>query len=540
MNNKKNKAIAFMLMFSIIISIICFVPCEVKATTEVNYKLSINRAPRKKIITNDKEKIIIKLNDGDGVSYVKLEQYINDKDTTILIDTKEGKNVNNVSISSDKSEIQIKSNLFSKENEYIKFKLTVKDGKKSNPNDRVSTFKIKKLSNVKKENSWYAVKDSPRIYYSKNEFKIKGIDNSGIKSIIVKDLNNKKIKVQTSGTGETRDLDINSIVKKDDKYHLLVTVIDNTDMINNEEVVIKAQKYVTKQINNQTLELPGVDRVYFLDTQDKKSNGKISTSDAFIIESDGKYGMIDTSTSNFSSRIQKYIDDLGIKELDFVLLTHMHLDHVGGYTAIAKKTKINNLYIREYNSGTHKGTYEGIVKFANNKKTKIHLVNKGDTTIKLGNYRFQLYNTEQHSVEAAENNENINSITAIAKVNNRKIYFASDIENYKKGDKAKGDEAEINVAKKVGKVDVYKVAHHSYGYKNINNSSEALTYLKPTYSVVTNSKNKLNTVNAHKRIVEYGGTKEENFYYSADGTVILNIEENGNMTFQKLKEEKSI
>ena len=59
--------------------------------------------------------------------------------------------------------------------------------------------------------------------------------------------------------------------------------------------VIEKPGYTTK-LNGHTVKLPtGDDRVYILDTQDRDDkNNRYSTSDAIIIESNGKFAMIDT------------------------------------------------------------------------------------------------------------------------------------------------------------------------------------------------------------------------------------------------------
>ncbi len=284
-----------------------------------------------------------------------------------------------------------------------------------------------------------------------------------------------------------------------------------------------------KQLNGEKITLPAGDKIYFLDVTDH-SNGRPENyykgADAIIIESNGKFGMIDTGIENLAYRVKDALNDLGIKELEFVLITHMHLDHFGGYETVANNVKIKNLFIKESTNPL----YNKITNIAKEQGTTINLVNKGKNKITLGNMNFKLYNCNVHSAEATANNENINSITALAtfKNNNKKIYFAADIMNYG------NDKAESKAAKSVGKVDVYKAAHHSYS--NPNNPQDAINSLKPTYCVVTNAKDRPGTKVAHDRIDNY--VKENNFKYTAYGTVILNVTSSGGISFQQLKEQK--
>ena len=293
-----------------------------------------------------------------------------------------------------------------------------------------------------------------------------------------------------------------------------VTVIDN----------------VVKKLDGKNVTLPTGDKVYFLDTQFKDSS-RVIGSDAFIIESNGKYAMIDTALSSRSSRIEKYLKELNIKELEFVLITHCHSDHVGGYKTVDKQVKIKKLYIKKR---TNETLYNKVIEVAKNSGTEICHVNEvKNQQFTLGNFKFNLYNTVDR-IQNQDINENINSIAALATVNNRTIYFAGDIQN---GTEIKAENITANQVNKdlkaMGKnsIDVYKVAHHSY---NTNNSEEALKSLNPKNAVVTNKKDRSGTTEAAKRINKYITAAKGKMYYTESGTVVLNITEKGNMSFTKL------
>jgi len=116
--------------------------------------------------------------------------------------------------------------------------------------------------------------------------------------------------------------------------------------------------------------------------------------------------------------------------------------------------------------------------------------------------------------------ENANSIAVLAKINNRKIYFSSDIGDYGTF------KAETMVASEIGDIDVYKVAHH--GYVSYNNGLVPLSYLKPEYNIVTNSKEL--SLNAIKRIQNTSPDYKKT-YFTTSGTVILHVAGNGDLEF---------
>lgn len=81
------------------------------------------------------------------------------------------------------------------------------------------------------------------------------------------------------------------------------------------------------------------------------------------------------------------------------------------------------------------------------------------------------------------------------------------------------------------KIDVYKVAHHSY---NPNNKEHALKALNPLHGVVTNHKSRSSTSEARKRILNYTRITSKTLRYTATGTIILTIDFSGSLDFQKL------
>lgn len=303
--------------------------------------------------------------------------------------------------------------------------------------------------------------------------------------------------------------------------------------------VIEKPGYTTK-LNGHTVKLPtGDDRVYFLDTQDYDEKRKAwTTSDAIIIESNGKFAMIDTGLKRSSKRVANYLKNLGAKELEFVLITHAHIDHCGGFEYLANSSgiKIKSVYVKDISKSTSNrmANYTNVVKVAKQNNIKIYNVsNSKYQTMKCGDFSFKLYNTPDRLIKAGKNNkENVNSVTALAKIHGKKLYFAADIVN----DSYVNCNAESIAAKAVGKIDFYKVSHHMY---SPNNSVTAMKFLNPAYAVVTNRKGNVNTSNSRARILNNTKVTDQTLRYTADGTVILTINTEGKFSFNKLAEDKS-
>ena len=82
--------------------------------------------------------------------------------------------------------------------------------------------------------------------------------------------------------------------------------------------------------------LDGVIQIHFLD---------VGQGDSILITSDDGVILIDSSLKNASvtKDICDYIQELGIKEIDYFILTHPHADHIGGAPTIINTFEIKNI-----------------------------------------------------------------------------------------------------------------------------------------------------------------------------------------------------
>ena len=104
-------------------------------------------------------------------------------------------------------------------------------------------------------------------------------------------------------------------------------------------VLEQEEKTVLDSVNERT-----EDRIHYI-----KLNGDTSqSSDAILIESNGHYGLIDSSNKSGDTQygidiqdsasgkaVIEYMAEVGVDHLDFILATHAHSDHIGGIPEIA-------------------------------------------------------------------------------------------------------------------------------------------------------------------------------------------------------------
>ncbi len=216
--------------------------------------------------------------------------------------------------------------------------------------------------------------------------------------------------------------------------------------------------------------------------------------DAILLESNGSFAMVDVGGKEQSGTIKNYLDSYGINKLDFVILTHPHSDHIGGFINLLNSgLKVNTIYTKKYNfndiaalngSTSTRTRYNNTISMANKYNVKVVYVDetiKDGDSISLNGMKVYFLNTIQRLVTKnkttfnyatsnywAGKSENVNSIANLVRVNNRNVLLTSDLNDYNILS------AVVNKANGIisgQRLDVYKVAHHGYhnctGNKNL-------------------------------------------------------------------------
>lgn len=243
----------------------------------------------------------------------------------------------------------------------------------------------------------------------------------------------------------------------------------------------------------------GNDKIHFLNT---------GSSDAILIESNGKFALVDCAEDTDNPRgfaeleldgyedlVLDYLKKNAVGEdgkvtLEFVLGTHCHSDHIGGFDTIIsdkdiivkcaylKEYKESQIYDSEVNNWDNKEVYEQMLSALNNKN--IPIISQMDSTpFRLGNFTITLLNTVDDNSEGKVG-ENDNSLGVLIEKNKTRIFLSGDIDN------VSGDEDKL--APQIGKVDLLKIGHHSYSHSTTTNWLEQLD---PETCVITNDYEKI-------------------------------------------------
>ena len=237
-------------------------------------------------------------------------------------------------------------------------------------------------------------------------------------------------------------------------------------------------------------------------------------SDCILLESDGKFALIDTGEVNHLNKTLAYLDYLGVKTLEFIYITHFHYDHYSGSEAILKIYNVKKFFMQSYSgcdgddgSGNKQPgiddeyhfdanyQFNKILELAKKKCEVVEIISDKTTGVSCGKFDLKLFRTNNYVRQAYEDekqycyhqcvlSENGNSSPAYACVNGKHVFFGSDIADYD----AKIDYlsyVNLNIAKQLNvQMDIYKVPHH--GTSGCN-AKETLAIYKPKHAIITNS-----------------------------------------------------
>lgn len=224
-------------------------------------------------------------------------------------------------------------------------------------------------------------------------------------------------------------------------YKIIIVIISLTFLINNGRIV-----------NNE---------VSILD---------VGQGDSSLIRLKNKNILIDTG-GNINYDISKnilipYFKSVGIKKIDYLVLTHGDYDHMGEAINLVENFKVEKVI---FNCGLYNDLENKLIEVLDKKKIKYYSCIK---ELNIDNNKFHFLQTKEYD------NENENSNVIYTELNGYKFMFMGDA----------GVEKEKDILEKynVSKIDVLKIGHH--GSKTSSDKS-FIDEINPKYSVISVGKN---------------------------------------------------
>lgn len=180
--------------------------------------------------------------------------------------------------------------------------------------------------------------------------------------------------------------------------------------------------------------------------------------------------LIDTGKNEYKikNEVIPYLKSIGIKKIDYLIITHGDEDHIGGSITLINNFQVKNVIL---NKGTFTDLEKELIKNLNKKKIPYQInINK----INLSNHTIYLLNNTKY------NNENDNSIIT---------YFT--YQKYKflhMGDASINTEDNLLENYNLNNISILKVGHHG---SNTSSSKDFISQINPSISLISVGENNI-------------------------------------------------
>ena len=180
--------------------------------------------------------------------------------------------------------------------------------------------------------------------------------------------------------------------------------------------------------------------------------------------------LIDTGKNEYKikNEVIPYLKSIGIKKIDYLIITHDDEDHIGGSITLINNFQVKNVIL---NKGTFTDLEKELIKNLNKKKIPYQInINK----INLSNHTIYLLNNTKY------NNENDNSIITYFTYQKYKFLYM--------GDASINTEDNLLENYNLNNISILKVGHHG---SNTSSSKDFISQINPSISLISVGENNI-------------------------------------------------
>lgn len=180
--------------------------------------------------------------------------------------------------------------------------------------------------------------------------------------------------------------------------------------------------------------------------------------------------LIDTGKNEYKikNEVIPYLKSIGIKKIDYLIITHGDLDHIGGSITLINNFQVKNVIL---NKGTFTNLEKELIKNLNKKKIPYQInINK----INISNHTIYLLNNTKY------NNENDNSIITYFTYQKYKFLYM--------GDASITTEDNLLENYNLNNISILKVGHHG---SNTSSSKDFISQINPSISLISVGENNI-------------------------------------------------
>ena len=217
--------------------------------------------------------------------------------------------------------------------------------------------------------------------------------------------------------------------------------------------------------------------------------------------------LIDVGENMYGKSITEYINNLGYTNIDYLVATHPHADHIGSMAYVVKHNNIGEIYMPKVTTTTK--TYENLLTAIADKGLKVKSAKAGMNIIDDNDFSINIL------APVTIDEDNLNNCSVILKITykNDSFLFLGDAEK-----------KELETVTADMSAEVLKVGHHG---SRTSTTKALLEKVNPKYAVISLGKDN-SYGHPHKSTLklldEFG---VETYRTDENGTVVISTEGSG-------------
>lgn len=232
----------------------------------------------------------------------------------------------------------------------------------------------------------------------------------------------------------------------------------------------------------------------------------VGQADAILITQGEVAMLIDAGKNDTEDYLENYLKEHNITNLEYVIGTHAHEDHIGGIDKVINDFEVNNIFFPKTAANTK--TFENFVNSVKSRNKKIYAPQVGEN-FKLGDAEFEIIAPNASKYDRA----NDYSICLKLKYKNKSFLFMGDAE--------KTSEEEIINNNIDLKSDVLKLGHHG---SKTSTTSDFLEKVSPEYVVISCGKDNDYSHPSKEIMIKLQASKIPVFRTDESGTIVLSTD----------------
>lgn len=196
----------------------------------------------------------------------------------------------------------------------------------------------------------------------------------------------------------------------------------------------------------------------------------VGQSDCTIIKCEDKVMMIDTGTTNQLYQIRTALFALDIEQIDYMVITHQHDDHMSGATELIKHYNVSNILMPRLSdiNEVDSSTYSNLIKTIADNKVNPIAVSAGDT--------FELGSSTIEILSPVIQDKELNNMSVVLKITYGDTSFLFQ------GDSEQSIEKQILNSNFDISADVIKLGHHG---SKTSSFAPYLDAVNPKYAIIS-------------------------------------------------------